>query len=59
MAQTTPEQPTLISPASETEAKPYTRPAKKNHVPAGAKKLIFAGVVLLAADARRGAHFLP
>jgi hypothetical protein len=49
MAQTTPEQPTLISPASETEAKPYSRPAKKNHVPAGAKKLIFAGVVLLAA----------
>jgi hypothetical protein len=48
MAQTTPEQSTLISPASETEAKPYTRPAKKNHVPAGSKKLIFAGVVLLA-----------
>jgi hypothetical protein len=49
MTQTTPEQPTIISAASETEAKPYTRPAKKNHVPAGAKKLIFAGVVLLAA----------
>jgi hypothetical protein len=48
MTQTTPEQPTTISPASETEAKPYTRPAKRNHVPAGAKKLIFAGVVLLA-----------
>jgi hypothetical protein len=48
MAQTTPEQPTLISPASETEAKPYTRPTKKNHVPAGVNKLIIVGITLLA-----------
>ena len=49
MAQTTPEQPTLISPASETDATPYTRPAKKSHVPAGMDKLIFAGLGLLLA----------
>jgi hypothetical protein len=48
MAQTTPEQPTLISPASETEAKPYMPPAKKNHVPAGVEKLIIVGITLLA-----------
>ena len=29
MAQTTPEEPTLISPASETDATPYTRPRRK------------------------------
>ena len=49
MTQTTPEEPTLISPASETEAKPYTRPAKKSHVPAGMDKLILAGLALLVA----------
>ena len=48
MAQTTPEQPTIISPTSETEAKPYTPPAKKNHVPAGVEKLIIVGITLLA-----------
>jgi hypothetical protein len=48
MAQTTPEQPTFISPASETEAKPYMPPAKKNHVPAGVEKLIIVGITLLA-----------
>jgi hypothetical protein len=48
MAQTTPEQPTLISPTSETEAKPYMPPAKKNHVPAGVEKLIIVGITLLA-----------
>jgi type F conjugative transfer system protein TrbI len=49
MAQTTPEEPTLISPASETDATPYTRPEKKSHVPAGMVKLIFIGVALLVA----------
>ena len=49
MAQTTPEEPTLISPASETDATPYTRPEKKSHVPAGMVKLIFIGVALLLA----------
>jgi Bacterial conjugation TrbI-like protein len=49
MAQTTPEEPTLISPASETDATPYTRPEKKSHVPAGMVKLIFIGVTLLVA----------
>jgi len=50
MAQTTPEEPTLISPASsETDATPYTRPPKKSHVPAGMDKLIFAGLGLLLA----------
>ena len=48
MAQTTPEQPTLISPTSETEAKHYMPPAKKNHVPAGVEKLIIVGITLLA-----------
>jgi hypothetical protein len=48
MTQTTPEQPTLISPTSETEAKPYMPPAKKNHVPAGVEKLIIVGITLLA-----------
>ena len=48
MAQTTQEQPTLISPTSETEAKPYMPPAKKNHVPAGVEKLIIVGITLLA-----------
>jgi len=48
MAQTTPEQPTLISPTSETEAKPFMPPAKKNHVPAGVEKLIIVGITLLA-----------
>jgi Bacterial conjugation TrbI-like protein len=48
MAQTTPEQPTLISPQSETEAKPYMPPAKKNHVPAGVEKVIIVGIALLA-----------
>src|SRR6202140_2606863 len=47
MAQTTPEEPTLIPPASETDAKPYTPPSKKNHVPAGAVKLISVGLGLL------------
>jgi hypothetical protein len=47
MAQTTPEEPTLIPPASETDAKPYTPPSKKNHVPAGAIKLISVGLGLL------------
>jgi len=47
MAQTTPEEPTLIPPASETDAKPYTPPSKKNHVPAGAAKLISVGLGLL------------
>jgi hypothetical protein len=47
MAQTTPEQPTFNSPASEAEATPYTLPAKKGHVPAGMHKLIFTGVGLL------------
>ena len=49
MNQTTPEEPTLISPASETDAIPYTRPPKKSHVPAGMDKLIFAGLGLLLA----------
>ena len=49
MAQTTLEEPTLISPASETDASPYTRPPKKGHVPAGMDKLIFAGLGLLLA----------
>ena len=49
MAQTTPEEPTLISPASETDATPYARPEKKSHVPAGMVKLIFAGLALLVA----------
>ncbi len=49
MAQTTPEEPTLISPASETDALPYTRPEKKSHVPAGMVKLILAGLALLVA----------
>ena len=44
MAQTTPEEPTLIPPASETDAKPYTPPSKKNHVPAGTW-LFFCGRV--------------
>ena len=47
MAQTTPEEPTLIPPASETDAKPYTPPSKKNHVPAGVAKLISVGLGLL------------
>ncbi len=47
MAQTTPEEPTLIPPASETDAKPYTPPSKKNHVPAGAAKVISVGLGLL------------
>jgi hypothetical protein len=47
MAQTTPEEPTLIPPASETDAKPYTPPSKKNHVPAGTAKLISVGLGLL------------
>jgi hypothetical protein len=47
MAQTTSEEPTLIPPASETDAKPYTPPSKKNHVPAGAAKLISVGLGLL------------
>jgi len=46
MAQTT-EQPTLISPASEADTSPYTRPAKKTHVPPGMGKLIFVGFGLL------------
>ncbi len=49
MAQTTLEEPTLISPASETDAIPYTRPEKNSHVPAGMVKLIFIGVALLVA----------
>ena len=49
MTQTTPEEPKLIPPASETEAKPYTPPARKNHVPAGMEKLIVIGLALLAA----------
>ena len=49
MAQTTPEEPTLISPASETDATPYARPEKKSHVPAGIVKLILAGLALLVA----------
>jgi hypothetical protein len=48
MAQTTAEQPTIISPTSETEANPYMPPAKKNHVPAGVEKLIVVGITLLA-----------
>ena len=48
MTQTTPEEPTIISPP-ETEAKPYTPPAKKSHVPAGMEKLIFLGATLLVA----------
>ena len=47
MAQTTPEEPTLIPPASETDAKPYTPPSKKNHVPAGVARLISVGLGLL------------
>jgi hypothetical protein len=47
MAQTTPEQSTLISHASEMDATPYTPPAKKNHVPAGMGKLIFVGFGLM------------
>src|SRR6266511_1138187 len=46
---TTTEEPTLISPAPETEAKPYTPPARKNHVPAGMEKLILIGIALLVA----------
>jgi len=49
MTQTTPEEPTLISPASETDATPYARPEKKSHVPAGIVKLILAGLALLVA----------
>ena len=49
MAQTTPEEPTLIFPASETDATPYTRPENKSHVPAGIVELIFIGVALLLA----------
>jgi Bacterial conjugation TrbI-like protein len=49
MTQTTPEEPTLISPASEPDATPYTRPEKKSHVPAGMVKLILAGLALLVA----------
>jgi hypothetical protein len=46
MTQTTPDKPTLDSPAN-AEATPYTLPAKKGHVPAGINKLIFSGLVLL------------
>src|SRR5208282_5720280 len=49
MAHTIPEEPTLISPASEPDATPYTRPEKKSHVPAGMVKLIPAGLALLVA----------
>ena len=49
MSQTTPEETTLISPASETDATTYTRPAKRSHVPAGMHKLIFVGIGLLLA----------
>ena len=49
MTQTTQEQPTLATPKTETEATPYTRPAKKSHVPAGLSKLIVAGLILLLA----------
>ena len=49
MTQTTPEEPTLISPASETDATPYARPERKSHVPAGIVKLILAGLALLVA----------
>jgi hypothetical protein len=46
---TTPEEPTLISPAPETETRPYTPPARKNHVPAGMEKLIIIGIALFVA----------
>ena len=47
MNQTTQEEPQIISP--ETEAKPYTPPAKKSHVPAGMEKLVFLGATMLVA----------
>ena len=49
MTQTTPEQPTLATPQNEKEATPYTRPAKKGHVPAGLGTLIIASLILLMA----------
>jgi type IV secretory pathway VirB10-like protein len=49
MTQTTPEQPTLATPQNEKEATPYTRPAKKGHVPAGLGTLIVASLILLMA----------
>ena len=49
MTQTTPEQPTLATPQNEKEATPFTRPAKKGHVPAGLGTLIIASLILLMA----------
>jgi hypothetical protein len=59
MAQTTPEQPTLISPASETEAKPYIAAGEEESCSCRSEKVDFCRRCAASGDARRGAHLLP
>ena len=58
MAQTTPEQPTLISPTSETEAKPYTATGEEESCTSRSGKIDHCWHYTARDRARRGIHLL-